>query len=104
MTQEGITKKCNFHDPWTGALVLGRVYLSHYNSVYALSFTLSIYDTLIVIVLRDNTAQGIIILIQLNADSLYSFSCRPLCLLCLIIVKLIILKLILIESRSILIV
>ena len=61
--------------PGTGALVLGRVYLSHYNSVYALSFTLSIYmyDTLIVIVLRHNTAQGILF-IQLKADPLYSFA------------------------------
>ena len=42
-------------------------------------------------------------LIQLNADSLYSFACRSLCLLCLLIVMLIILMLILIESRSILI-
>ena len=49
------------------------------------------------------TAQGIFF-IQLNADSLYPFACRSLCLLCLLILMLIILMLILIESRSILIV
>ena len=59
--------------PGTGALVLGRGYLSHYNSAYALCVTLSIYCTLIVIVSRDNTAQGILF-IQLKADPLYSFA------------------------------
>ena len=54
------------------------------------------------------TAQGII-LIQLNADSLYAFACWPLCFLCLLILMLIflmliILMLILIESMSMLIV
>ena len=45
-------------------------------------------------------------LIQLNADSVYPFACRSLCLLILmlIILMLIILMLILIESRSMLIV
>ena len=42
--------------------------------------------------------------IQLNADSLYTFACWSLCLLCLLILMLIILMLILIESRSMLIV
>ena len=57
--------------PGTGALVLGRVYLSNYNSVYALSFTLSIYGTLMLLY------QGIIqhiLFIQLKADPLYSFA------------------------------
>ena len=49
------------------------------------------------------TAQGII-LIQLNADSLYLFACWSICFLFLLILVLFILMLILIESRSMLIV
>ena len=39
-----------------GVLVLGRGHIRHYYSEYALSSTLSIYSTLIAIVLRDYNA------------------------------------------------
>ena len=52
MTKEGSTKIISFITPGAGVLVLGRGHISHY-SEYALSSTLSIYSTLIAIVLRD---------------------------------------------------
>ena len=33
---------CQFHDPWSGVLMLGHGHISHY-SEYALASTLSIY-------------------------------------------------------------
>ena len=56
MIKEASTKIVNFMTPGAGVLMLGCGHISHY-SEYALSSTLSIYSTLIAIVLRDyNTA------------------------------------------------
>ena len=56
MTEEGSTKIINVMTPGVGVLMLGCGYMGHY-SEYALSSTLSIYITLIAIVLREyNTA------------------------------------------------
>ena len=55
MTKEGSTKIVNFMTPGAGVLVLGRGHISHF-SEYVVSSTLSIYSTLIAIVLRDNDA------------------------------------------------
>ena len=52
MTKEASTKIVNFMTPGAGVLKLGYGHLSHY-SEYAVSSTLSIYSTLIAIVLRD---------------------------------------------------
>ena len=52
MTKEGSTKIVNFITPGAGVLMLGR---GHY-SEHVLSSTLSIYSTLIAIVLRDYDA------------------------------------------------
>ena len=52
MTKEGSTKIVNFNTPMAEVLMLGRGHMSHY-SEYVLSSTLSIYSTLIAIVLRD---------------------------------------------------
>ena len=53
MTKEGSNKDCKFY--YYQGLMLGRGYISHY-SEYALSSTLSIYVTLITIVLRELNA------------------------------------------------
>ena len=55
MTKEGSTKIVNFMTPGAGVLMLGRGHISHY-SEYVLSSTLSIYSTLIAVVLRDYDA------------------------------------------------
>ena len=55
MTKEGSTKIVNFNTPRAGVLMLGRGHISHF-SEYVLSSTLSIYSTLIVIMLRDYDA------------------------------------------------
>ena len=56
MTKEGSASKIvNFMTPGAGVLMLGRSHISHY-SEYVLSSTLSIYSTLIAIVLRDYDA------------------------------------------------
>ena len=55
MTKEGSTKIVNFNTPMAGVLVLGRGHISHF-SEYVLSSTLSIYSTLVAIVLRDYDA------------------------------------------------
>ena len=55
VTKEGSTKIINFMIPRAGNLMLGRGYISHY-SEYGLSSTLSVYGTLIAIVLRDHTS------------------------------------------------
>ena len=55
MTKEGSSKIVNFMTPGAGVLMLGRSHISHY-SEYVLSSTLSIYSTLIAIVLRDYDA------------------------------------------------
>ena len=52
MTKEESTKITNFMTPRVGVLMLGCGHISHY-SEYVLSSTLSIYSTLIAIVLRD---------------------------------------------------
>ena len=52
MTKEGPTKIVNFMTPGAGVPVLGRDHISHY-SEYVLSCTLSIYSTLVAIVLRN---------------------------------------------------
>ena len=51
-TKKGSTKIVNFMTPGAGVLTLGRGHICHY-SEYVLSSTLSIYSTLIAIVLRD---------------------------------------------------
>ena len=52
MTKEGSTQIVNFMTPGAWVLMLGCGHISHY-SEYVLSSTLSIYSTLIAIVLRD---------------------------------------------------
>ena len=51
LTKEGSTKIENFTTPRAGVLMLGRGRISHF-SEYVLSSTLSIYNTLIAIVLN----------------------------------------------------
>ena len=55
MTKEGPTKIVNFIIPGAGVLAIGRGHISHY-SKYVVSSTLSIYSTLIAIVLSDYDA------------------------------------------------
>ena len=55
ITKEGSAKIVNFRAIGTGGLILGCGYLSHY-SEYALPSTLSIYITLIAIVLSEYNA------------------------------------------------
>ena len=55
MTKEGSTKIVNFNTPSAGVLMFQRGRISHF-SEYVLSSTLSIYSTLIAIVLRDYDA------------------------------------------------
>ena len=55
MTKEGSTKIVNFMTPMAEVLMLGRGHISHF-SEYVLSSTLSIYSTLIAIVLREYDA------------------------------------------------
>ena len=55
MTKEGSTKIVNFMTPGTGVRMLRRGHISNY-SEYVLSSTLSIYRTLIAIVIRDYDA------------------------------------------------
>ena len=55
MTKEGSTQIVNFMTPGAGVLMLGRGHISHC-SEYVLSSTLSIYSTLIAVVLRDYDA------------------------------------------------
>ena len=55
MTKEGSTNIVNFNTPMAEVLMLGHGYISHF-SEYVLSSTLSIYSTLIAIVLRDYDA------------------------------------------------
>ena len=52
MTKDGSARIANFITIGAGSLMLGRGYISHY-SEYALSYTLSIYITLIAIVLSE---------------------------------------------------
>ena len=53
-TKEGSTKIVNFMTPGAGVLTLGRGHISHYSEyVHVVSSTLSMYSTLIAIVLRD---------------------------------------------------
>ena len=55
MTKEGSTKIVNFNTPMAEVLMLGRGHISNF-SEYVLSSILSIYSTLIAIVLRDYDA------------------------------------------------
>ena len=55
MTKEGSTQIVNFMTPGAGVLMLGHGHISHY-SEYVLSSTLTIYSTLIAVVLRDYDA------------------------------------------------
>ena len=55
MIKEGSTKIVNFMTPGAGVLMLGCGYISHY-SEYVVSSSLSIYSTLVAIVLRDYDA------------------------------------------------
>ena len=55
MTKEESTKIVNFIIPRDGVLMLGHGHINHY-SEYVLSPTLSIYSTLLAIVLRDSYA------------------------------------------------
>ena len=63
MTKEGSTKIVNFMTPRAVVLMLGHGHISHY-SEYVLSSTLSIYSTLIAIVLR---------IMMLLSDSIVDF-------------------------------
>ena len=56
MTKEGYTKIVNLMTPGAGVLMLGRGHISHYSEDVLLYFTLSIYNTLIAIVLKDYDA------------------------------------------------
>ena len=53
MTKKGSTKTVNLMTPGAGVLMLGRGHISHYSEDVLYS-TLSIYSTLIAIVLRDH--------------------------------------------------
>ena len=55
MTKEGSTKIVNFMTPGADVLMLGRGHKSHY-SEFVVSSALSIYSTLLSIVLRDYDA------------------------------------------------
>ena len=55
ITKEGSTKIVNFNTPMAEVLMSGRGHISHF-SEYVVSSTLSIYSTLIAIVLRDYDA------------------------------------------------
>ena len=55
MTKEGSNKMVNFITSRAGVLMLGRGHISHY-SEFVVSSTLSIYSTLVAIVLRDYDA------------------------------------------------
>ena len=55
MKKEGFTKIVNFNTPMAEVLMLGPGHISHF-SEYVLSSSLSIYFTLIAIVLKDNDA------------------------------------------------
>ena len=55
ITKAESTKIVNFNTPRAGVLMLGRGRISHF-SKYVLSSTLSIYSTLIAIMLRDYDA------------------------------------------------
>ena len=55
MTKEGFTKIVNFMTPGVGVLMLGHGHIVNYTE-YVLSSTLSIYFTLIAIVLKDYDA------------------------------------------------
>ena len=55
MTKEASTIIVNFMTPGAGVLMLGCDHISHY-SEYVVSSTLSIYSTLVAIVLRDYDA------------------------------------------------
>ena len=55
MTKEGFTKIVNFMTPWAVVLMLRHGHISHYCE-YVVSSTLSIYSTLVAIVLRDYDA------------------------------------------------
>ena len=55
ITKEGSTKIVNFNTPRAGVLMLECGRISHF-SVYVLFSTLSIYSTLIAIMLRDYDA------------------------------------------------
>ena len=55
MTKEGSTKIINFMTQGAGVLMLGHGHISHYTE-YVVSSTLSIYSTLIPIVLKDYDA------------------------------------------------
>ena len=56
MTKEGSTKIVNFMNPGAGGLVQGHDHTSHNVKKHYLFITLSIYSTLIAIVLRDYNA------------------------------------------------
>ena len=56
MTKEGSTQNVNFMTPGAGVLMLGRGSISHMLNIHVLSSTISIYSTLIAIVLRDYDA------------------------------------------------
>ena len=57
LTNEGSTKIVNFMTPGTGVMMLGCGHISHSEySEYVVSFTLSIYSTLVAIVLRNYDA------------------------------------------------
>ena len=55
MTTEGSTKIVNFMTPGAGVMMLGRGHISHYCQ-YVVFSTLSIYSTLITILLMDYDA------------------------------------------------
>ena len=55
LTKKGLTEIVTFMTPGAGVLMLGCGHISHC-SEYVVSFTLSIYSTLIAIVLRDYDA------------------------------------------------
>ena len=56
MIKDWSTQIVNFMTPGAGVLMLGHGHISHIYSEYVLSSTLSIYSTLIAIMLRDYDA------------------------------------------------
>ena len=78
MTKERSTKIVNFMTLGAGVLVLGRGLISHY-SEYVLSFSLSIYSTLIAIVLRDYDAALLYTIVDFHLfyDGLLIYKYKP---------------------------
>ena len=77
MTNEWSTEIVNFMTHWAWVLMLGRGHISHYIE-YVVSSTLSIYSTLIAIVLRDYDAASYTIIFIYSMMGLLIYKYEPL--------------------------